>query len=128
MLIDFSAEGLLDIVFHVWVIYYFVLGVKTSSNLCKSFPQGVALTQEELDNIYAQEKAAAEKLFAPQNDPFAAETSAPKPVRYDPMTGEPVYESSASEVTADEKAEESAEEPQKEEEEQTPRVNLKKEE
>lgn len=55
LLTSFSVEMLLDIAFHAWMIYYFILGVKAAANLTKHFPQGVRLTVEQLNEAYRLE-------------------------------------------------------------------------
>ena len=55
ILINFSVQAILDIAFHAWMMYYFILGVKAAANLQKHFPQGVTLTQEQLNEAYRME-------------------------------------------------------------------------
>ena len=43
---------LLDILFHALMMYYLILGVKSSGELQKHFPQGVNLTAAQLDEAY----------------------------------------------------------------------------
>lgn len=114
LLVNFSAQAILDIAFHAWMMYYFILGVKASANLQKHFPQGVTLTLEQLDEAYRMENGVDPRTgqpvlgadgqpIVPQNGGSAvpaeyAQTQTPAtPVGYDPMTGEPVYENAASE-------------------------------
>lgn len=123
LLTSFSVEMLLDIAFHAWMIYYFILGVKAAANLTKHFPQGVRLTVEQLNEAYRLENGVDPVTGTPVERPAemsgpsatsvpggeasftAAETegesASAQPVRYDPMTGEPIYGESAQPVRYD---------------------------
>lgn len=123
LLTSFSVEMLLDIAFHAWMIYYFILGVKAAANLTKHFPQGVRLTVEQLNEAYRLENGVDPVTGAPVERPAEmsgpSATSAPggeasftaaetegesasaQPVRYDPMTGEPIYGESMRPVRYD---------------------------
>lgn len=113
ILIKFNAQAILDIAFHAWMMYYFILGVKAAANLQKHFPQGVTLTQEQLNEAYRMENGidpvTGQPVFGPDGQPIApqnvpqnggvaasveeAQPCVPAtPVGYDPMTGEPIYE------------------------------------
>lgn len=58
---------LVDIVFHALMMYYLVLGVKSSGELQKHFPQGVNLTTAQLDEAYRLENSIDPHTGAPLN-------------------------------------------------------------
>ena len=112
ILINFSVQAILDIAFHAWMMYYFILGVKAAANLQKHFPQGVTLTQEQLNEAYRMENGidpvTGQPVLGPDGQPIVPQNGgdgAPvgsaqpympaNPVGYDPTTGEPVYENKA---------------------------------
>lgn len=108
LLINFNLQAILDIAFHAWMMYYFILGVKAAASLQKHFPQGVTLTAEQLDEAYRLENGIDPRTGQPvlgPDEPIMTQTGGfgaavenaqsetpAKPVGYDPMTGEPVYE------------------------------------
>lgn len=109
ILIKFNAQAILDIAFHAWMMYYFILGVKAAANLQKHFPQGVTLTQEQLNEAYRMENGIDPVTGQPFSVPTVSRSRRktcrktagsqrsveeaqpcvpPTPVGYDPMTGE----------------------------------------
>lgn len=113
LLINFNTQAILDIAFHAWMMYYFVLGVKAAASLQQHFPQGVTLTAEQLDEAYRLENGidprtgqpvfGADEPIVTQNGDFEAESenarseTSAKPIGYDHVTGEPVYENGTAE-------------------------------
>lgn len=74
ILINFSVQAILDIAFHAWMMYYFILGVKAAANLQKHFPQGVTLTQEQLNEAYRMENGidpvTGQPVLGPDGQPI----------------------------------------------------------
>lgn len=64
---DGGLSLLVDIVFHALMMYYLVLGVKSSGKLQKHFPQGVNLTAAQLDEAYRLENSIDPHTGAPLN-------------------------------------------------------------
>ncbi len=58
---------LLDILFHALMMYYLILGVKSSGELQKHFPQGVNLTAAQLDEAYRLENSIDPHTGTPLN-------------------------------------------------------------
>lgn len=78
----------IDLAFHAYMLYYFILGIKAANSLQQHFPQGVKLTKEQLDEAYRLESGVDPVSGMPVSP--AAPVSA-EPVGYDPETGAPVY-------------------------------------
>lgn len=80
---------LVDIVFHALMMYYLVLGVKSSGELQKHFPQGIKLTVAQLDEAYRLENGIDPHTGAPLNGtsaPSVAENSVGSTVASDMAT------------------------------------------
>ena len=80
---------LLDILFHALMMYYLVLGVKSSGELQKHFPQGIKLTVAQLDEAYRLENGIDPHTGAPSNGtsaPSVAENSVGSTVASDMAT------------------------------------------
>ena len=100
LLIDFNVYAIIDIAIHAFMMYYFVLGVKAAANLQKHFPQGVQLTQEQLNEAYRIENGVdprtGQPVLGPDGQPVMPQNGMPMgantdPIGFDPMTGAPIY-------------------------------------
>ncbi len=94
---------LLDILFHALMMYYLVLGVKSSGELQKHFPQGIKLTVEQLDEAYRLENGIDPRTGAPLNGtsaPSVAENSVGSTVASDMATSGEACVSSDMRVSA----------------------------
>ena len=86
---DGGLSLLLDILFHALMMYYLILGVKSSGELQKHFPQGVNLTAAQLDEAYRLENSIDPHTGAPLNGasiPSGAENSIGSTVSSDMAT------------------------------------------
>ncbi len=89
---------IVDVAIHGLMMYYLILGVKSSRALKKHFPQGVKLTMEELDEAYRLENGIDPKTGAPV---YASQNGAATPqngaMPYAPQAGTlPVGEATAA--------------------------------